>query len=169
MIEAPKFVPCMGLVQKLAAHARQRCERTAEVQPLIQFHVIERFSTGSRAPRVGRAPDDTGNSDRTHYPQRLSLFMSLKDDQKLAQPPANARLLHKPSGRLAELVPQGFLQRLPLACDCAAPVDILDNLLRRERDEYANDDDPDLAGELTPAMQRLGKMEMNAAGPPAVT
>ena len=32
---------------------------------------------------------------------------------------------------------------------------------------YADYDDPDLAGELAPSVQRLGQLEMHATGPPA--
>ena len=135
MIEPPKFVPCMGLIQKLGVHACQSFEPTAEVQSFVELHVIERFSPGGRAPRVGRAADHTGNSDRPRYPERLSFLMSLKDNQQLAQPPANAGLLHKPPGRFGEFGPQRFVQRLPLACYGVAPVDILDDLLRAEGDE----------------------------------
>jgi hypothetical protein len=39
------------------------------------------------------------------------------------------------------------------------------DLLDSKGDEYANDNDPDLTGELTPAVQRFGNVEVHAAGP----
>ena len=39
----------------------------------------------------------------------------------------------------------------------------LDELLRSKRDQDAEDDDADFAGELAPAVQRLGQMEVHAA------
>ncbi len=49
------------------------------------------------------------------------------------------------------------------------PVQRLDDLLGGQRDQHADDNDPDFARELAPAVQRLGKVEMHAAGPRAVT
>src|SRR5207302_500972 len=47
-------------------------------------------------------------------------------------------------------------ERLPHNPDLLMPLPGLDYLLRRERDQHANDDDPDLANERAPAVQRLG-------------
>jgi hypothetical protein len=43
----------------------------------------------------------------------------------------------------------------------AAVVQVLDELLSSERNQHADDDDADLAGEFAPAVQRLGQMEMH--------
>jgi len=43
------------------------------------------------------------------------------------------------------------------------------DLSRPERNQNAEDDDPNFADELAPAVQWLGNIEMHAAGPPAVT
>jgi len=45
----------------------------------------------------------------------------------------------------------------------------LHDLFEPERDQHAEHDDPDLAREFAPAVQRLGKMEMHAAGAPQAT
>jgi hypothetical protein len=49
--------------------------------------------------------------------------------------------------------------------NCMGPMNFLCDLLERKCDQYAQDDDADLASELTPAMQRLRKMEVHPAGP----
>ena len=36
-----------------------------------------------------------------------------------------------------------------------------DDLLRPERDQHADDDNPDLARELSPAVQRFGKVKVH--------
>ena len=38
---------------------------------------------------------------------------------------------------------------------------------RPKSNQHADDDDPDFAGELAPAVQRLGKMEVHAVSPRA--
>jgi hypothetical protein len=43
------------------------------------------------------------------------------------------------------------------------PVQRLDDLLGGQRDQHADDDDPHLANERAPAVQRFGEMEMHAA------
>ncbi len=53
------------------------------------------------------------------------------------------------------------------AADLVPPVKRLDHLLRAKRDQHADDDDPDLAKKLAPAVQRFGKVEMHVGGPPA--
>ena len=45
--------------------------------------------------------------------------------------------------------------------DLLVPTPSLDDLLRPERDQHADDDDSHLAGELAPAVQRLGEVEMH--------
>jgi hypothetical protein len=42
-------------------------------------------------------------------------------------------------------------------------VNRLDDLLDAQRNEHANHDDPDLASEFAPPVQRLGNVEMHAA------
>ncbi|HXD25284.1 MAG TPA: hypothetical protein VN609_05095 [Propionibacteriaceae bacterium] len=44
-------------------------------------------------------------------------------------------------------------------------MDGLDHLLCAKRDQDADDDDSDLTGELAPAVQRFGKVEMHATSP----
>jgi len=60
-----------------------------------------------------------------------------------------------------------------LAADCAAGLfcfrsllDILRKLLGAKRDQHAEDDDADFAGELAPAMQRFRQFYIDRAGSP---
>jgi len=55
------------------------------------------------------------------------------------------------------------------ATDLLPPLPRVHQLLQSERDQHAEHDDPDLADELAPTVQRFRKMEVQAAGPPAVT
>jgi len=48
-------------------------------------------------------------------------------------------------------------------------VDGLDHLLSAKRDDDAEHDNTNLAGELAPAVQRLWQLKAHIASPPAVT
>src|SRR6185437_1594935 len=58
-----------------------------------------------------------------------------------------------------------LVQCRPRFADLIVPVDDLDELLERNRDEHAEDDDSDLARKLTPAVQRLRNMDVHDAPP----
>src|SRR6185437_4025325 len=49
--------------------------------------------------------------------------------------------------------------------DLVAPLHALDQLFGAERDQHADDDNADLADELTPAVQRLGQVKMHGSPP----
>src|SRR3954454_6293733 len=49
----------------------------------------------------------------------------------------------------------------------APPMPTLDHLLGPKRDQHPNDDNPHLARELAPAVQRVWQVEVHATGPPA--
>jgi hypothetical protein len=96
---------------------------------------------------------------------RFSSAGSVEDGTELVDHPIDAGLII-----LANLEPpQVFANFGP---DCVARlcrrnpiVDRLRELAERERDQDAEHDDPDLSGELAPAMQRLWKMDANAVDP----
>ena len=51
--------------------------------------------------------------------------------------------------------------------DFLMPVPVFGDLLRAERDKHAQNDHAHLAEECAPAVQRLRKLQMHSAGPPA--
>jgi hypothetical protein len=57
------------------------------------------------------------------------------------------------------------MQARPQLVGFKSPVNRLRDLFRAQSDQHANNDDADLAGELTPAVQRFGQMKVNAVLP----
>jgi hypothetical protein len=66
---------------------------------------------------------------------------------------------------IIELVVNLEIDALLGALNLVSPMQHFDDLLRAKRDQHAHDDDPDLAGELAPAMQRFGQVEMHRSTP----
>src|SRR4051794_22518669 len=58
-----------------------------------------------------------------------------------------------------------MIHGLAEVADLAAPMSALDQLLGAERDQHADDDDPDLAGQGAPAVERLWQMDMHGKPP----
>ena len=65
----------------------------------------------------------------------------------------------------SEVVGDLSIQRSPCVRNFIAPMQCFDSLLRTQRDQDAENDDPHLASELAPAVQRFGKVDMHAIAP----
>jgi hypothetical protein len=83
-----------------------------------------------------------------------------------AKAPIDARLYLRPAPKHVHVL-LDFRDHIVagVACD-GALVDPLDHLLRSQRDEHADDNNPDFAGELAPAVQRLWQMHVHKDAPP---
>lgn len=103
--------------------------------------------------RIG-GPSDTGSGQFT-----LQAANSLP----------NATGDHNSQGRIPLIVPDLSMQVFAKRGRFPSPMKNFDDLLRTQRNQHADDDDPHLARERTPAVQRLRKVEMDCDRPPAVT
>jgi len=65
----------------------------------------------------------------------------------------------------SQVIGQLIVHGAPKLADLGIAVDGLDHLLSAKRDENAEHDDPNLAGELAPAVKWLGQMKVHLAGP----
>src|SRR5206468_12382439 len=65
----------------------------------------------------------------------------------------------------AEVTAELVIDSVAEVARLGAPVRRLDQLLGAERDQHADDDDPDLAGERAPAVERLWQMDMHGKPP----
>ena len=92
-----------------------------------------------------------------------------KERRDVLQPPVHAILLHPPFGDSFQHVLCLATKRFALKLDIVLPLYVLDELLGAERNQHAEYNDPHLADECTPAVQRFGKVKMHATGPQAVT
>src|SRR4051794_39912659 len=91
-----------------------------------------------------------------------------RDDMiELGKPRPHARPQHQALLVRAQIVRQFIINSAAKLPNLGIAVDCLDDLFGTEGYQHADDDDSNFAGELAPAVQRLRKMKMHAAGPPA--
>jgi hypothetical protein len=64
----------------------------------------------------------------------------------------NARLVVQSLGRRGQIIGRLHLQRRARCISLTLPMNSLQDLLRTERDQHANYDDPHLANEFAPAV-----------------
>src|ERR1041385_5016770 len=84
---------------------------------------------------------------------------------EFCEPCSDARPEHQALHIRAKVVSQFIIYRAPKFPNLGIAVDSLDHLLGTERDQYADHNDSNFTGELTPAMQRLRQMKVHAARP----
>src|SRR4029079_9939636 len=134
MIEPLQFVPCVSLRRQTLTHDGERSKGAAEVEPLIQSHVVEHFASAGSLPRSGRTSDDPRYSDAAEHAERLLLRVSLKHLEQFAQAPTNADLLNKPTGGFFCLRLDRFVESVTFARNNATPMEALNHLLGGECD-----------------------------------
>ena len=79
----------------------------------------------------------------------------------------HARSKLNPLMRRRKVCLQLRLEVVTSLLNMAAPTHQLDELFSAERNQHADNDDAYLAEKLAPAVQRFGKVEVHAKGPPA--
>lgn len=97
----------------------------------------------------------------SNWPQKLILPPGCRVCEQpfeISQPPINARTLRYHITVDREVPPELMVDGLAKVANLATPMRRFDDLLGRERDQYANNDDADLADELAPAVQWFGQM-----------
>src|SRR5207302_3567616 len=142
-------------------------ESGAERELLVEGHVRQCLACHLDVPSVGRSEVGYWASDCTTDLDRLSRRMIGEDCRNFAEPLVHTRLLPPAGGGSRKVVGSLLSERLAGSFGLAPPMNGFDDLLRAERDEHAEHDDPNLAGELAPAVQRLGEMDVHVRAPSA--
>ena len=148
---------------------RDIVEDEGELPHPVRLEMIEDFAVQSGVPGflqprpVGRPIDarETGLVDVVGEAGAASgPAWPVKDQAvaQLGQARPQARIDRKPFGRIVEIGDDVFAHPLVRFTDVAAPMQALDHLLRAERDQHAQHDDPDLGRERPPAVQWVANL-----------
>src|SRR6185437_6397982 len=134
---------------------------SCKLQLLLHREMVERLAGRRQLPIGGMHPQEATVAEIGGGSGHVAGAAAPRPVVELVDAVEQARRFRHVDLPSPAVVPELFRQRLADDPHLLVPSNVVDHLLRRERDQHADDDNAHFARERAPAVKRFGKVEMH--------